>query len=83
MARQQYIHGLSDGSDKRLYVGEEPVTRLIILSGVENPHEKMVVQTFSGRVLLRSLDGKKSQRAAPDLFYDPESCNGPVIVNAG
>lgn len=82
MEREQFIHGLGSGTGKRLYAGDEPVTRLIILGGVENPHEKMVVQTVSGRVLLRSLDGKKSSRATPDLFYDPDSSSaGHEIIS--
>lgn len=82
MALKQFCYGISNSTGKRTFAGNEPVVKIIVLGGVENPHEQMVLQTLSGRVLLRSLDGRKSSRSKPDIFVDPDSDSGPVVINA-
>lgn len=83
MAREQYTHGFASQASKPVYAGDDLVVRLIVLGGVENTYEKMVIQTLSGRVLLRSLDGRKSSRAQVDIFFDPAGNIGPDIINIG
>lgn len=63
-----FCYGLAHSTGKPVVINGEPVVRLVVLSGVENPFEKMVCLTVSGKVLLRSIDGRKSARAKPDMF---------------
>lgn len=82
MAIEQYIHGVSRCDGRRVLADKEPVIRIVALEGCSNPHENLVFQTLSGRVLLRSIDGRKSSRATPDIFVDTDSNVGPIVVVA-
>lgn len=75
----QYVFGLSGCSNRQIYVGDELVVKLIVLNGVANEFEQLILQTITGRVFLRSVDGRKSPRARPDVFFDPVSSTGTQI----
>lgn len=77
---QPFCYGLNNGSDKPLQVSGEPIIRIVVLSGVESAYEKMVCLTLSGKVHLRSIDGRKSSRAQPDIFI-MSAGNPPEIIN--
>jgi len=77
---QPFCYGLSDGSGKPVQMNGEPVIRIVVLAGVENSFEKMVCLTLSGKVYLRSIDGRKSSRAKPDMFVMAVG-NPPDIIN--
>lgn len=78
---QEFCYGLSGSAGKPVRIDGESVTRIVILSGVESPFEKMVCLTTSGKVHLRSVDGCKSSRAKPDMFL-ADAGHAPVIINA-
>jgi hypothetical protein len=77
---QEFCYGLG-GNDKPVMVGSEMLVRIVILSGVANPFEKMVCITLNGKVFMRSIDGRKSSRAKPDLFIGTVG-NPPLIIIA-
>lgn len=79
---EPFCYGLSNSTGKRVIAAGEPVVKIVVLSGVENQFESLVVLTINGRVLLRSADGRKSSRAKPDLFFDPVSNSGPIVIDA-
>jgi len=62
-------------------VKDEPVVKIVVFSGVANEYEKLVCLTQSGGVFLRSLDGRKSARAKPDMFV-VEAGHAPEIIRA-
>lgn len=76
----EFCYGLNGSSGKAVHVGGEPVVRIVVLSGVENQFQKMICLTLTGKVLMRSIDGRKSPRAKPDLFI-VEYGRPPDIIN--
>lgn len=75
-----FCYETSESAGKPVSAGGEPVVRIVVLSGVEDAFEHLVLLTLSGKVLLRSSDGRKSSRAKPDVFVVDVGAPPIVVV---